>query len=112
MGGAWWLCPWRKQKPSDEFCMCDKELVNKDDTERPIIDGSTAEVALRLSSVTGLNSRSAGDGGVVLVLDASDGWRRNGSQATPYEAAAAHNSFFLQILRLCQHVYICPLLLD
>ena len=41
--------------------------------------------------MNGPDSPLAGDGGV--ILDASYNWRNNGTSATPYEAAKAHNSF-------------------
>lgn len=65
--------------------------ATKEGAVKSLIDGCSTEVALRLSSVMGLNSLPAGDGGV--VLDASNVWRKKGSAATPYEAAVAYNSF-------------------
>lgn len=59
--------------------------------QQPVIDNATTEVALRYSLMNGPNSSLAGDGGV--VLDASRNWLDQGSAATAYEAAKAHNSF-------------------
>lgn len=63
----------------------------KDNQIQPLINNATTEIALRYSPMNGPTAPLAGDGGV--ILDSSTNWRRNGTTATVYEAAKAHNSF-------------------
>lgn len=62
--------------------------VRKKKNPEQIIPNAHVDMALRYSLMCSPGSPSAGDGGV--VFDASWGWQRRGSGATPYEAAVAH----------------------
>jgi hypothetical protein len=63
----------------------------KDNQVQPLINNATTEIALRYSLMNGPAAPLAGDGGV--ILDSSKNWYQNGTSATVYEAAKAHNSF-------------------
>eukprot|EP01038_Epipyxis_sp_PR26KG_P004031 gene4031-5768_t len=65
--------------------------VRKKKNPEALINHASTEVALRYSPMCALGAPLSGDGGV--VFDASWGWQRNGTKATSYEAAVAHNSF-------------------
>jgi hypothetical protein len=65
--------------------------VRKKKNPSVLIPNSNTEVALRYSPIAAPDAPPAGDGGI--VFDASWGWQRRGSGATPYEAAMAHSSF-------------------
>ena len=65
--------------------------MRKKHHSQELIPNCRTEVALRYSPMCGPEAAAAGDGGV--VFDASWGWLRNGSLASDYESAVAHNSF-------------------